>query len=397
MAALTLADMQVLLDQFKGDGLMVSCYADLSIERGFQSRWSRAFKAKADALKKALPNDARAWQACEQNLEAIHRALDGPEARHAQGMAVFSGAQRGFFHAIALDVLVENELVVNEAPYLVPLLQVLYQQGEYLIVHTDTHQGCLYAAHSGAARLLQEIDEAVPKRQHSAGERWGKQQATIARHREDRILHYQKKLVHLIKETWATHSFRGLVLLGEHEIVEHLRKRLPARLTAQIIGEAPHCWTDEPLADGAIRDVLEDALQARERRILEEVRDRLRQGYAIAAGPEEVVDALQNGQVGPRGFGYLVLGPDPRDAVTRCTACRFLSVEMPERCLRCRAPCVEANLWEEILLLALRHQIDAHFVGVDAVLARYGGVVGVLRANGHPGHTTQDKSSSVRS
>jgi hypothetical protein len=126
-------------------------------------------------------------------VQAIGRALETPEARHALGMAIFAALQRGFFQSDALDVPVENELVVHETPYLVPLLQALCRQREYLMVLTDTHRGRLYAATPGGVRLLQEIEEEVPSRQHSAEECWGKEQATIARHREDRILHYQKE------------------------------------------------------------------------------------------------------------------------------------------------------------------------------------------------------------
>lgn len=300
--AVSLADVQPLLDQFQGAGLMVSCYADLSVERGFQSRWSGPFKAKADAIKKDLAGDQRVWQACAQDLEIIQRALDGPEARHARGMAVFSAKQRGFFRAVPLVVPVENDLVIHQAPYLVPLLEALHRQRDYLVVHSDTHRGRLYAANVGGTRLLQEIDEAVPKKQHSAGQLWGTQQATVARHRQDHILHYQKELLGIVEAVWTKHSYQGLVL----------RVRLPARLADQVILEAP-----------------------------------------LAAGPRQVVDAVQNGQVGARGYGYVVLGPDPREAVARCTACRFLSVEMPKICPLCQSPCVEANLWEELLLLAL--------------------------------------------
>jgi hypothetical protein len=237
----------------------------------------------------------------------------------------------------------------------------------------------LYSASVAGARLLQEIEETVPKRQHSAGQRWGMEQATIARHRDDRILHYQKELVRHINDTWAGHSFRGLVLLGEHEVLEQVRKRLPARLAAQVIWEAPQTWTESPLStDGAICDILGEAMQGREHKVLDEVHGRLQEGYAIAAGARDVVDALQTGRVGPRGFGYLVLGPDPREAVARCSACRFLSTEMPTACPRCQAPCVEANLWEEVLLLAIRHEIDAHFVKANADLGRRGGIVAVL-------------------
>jgi peptide subunit release factor 1 (eRF1) len=379
MTATTWSDVQPLLDQFKGDGLMVSCYADLTVERGFQSHWSGPFKSKADTIKETLRDDQRAWQACMQDLHSIESVLRGSEARQAHGMAVFSAQERGFFRALPLDVPVKNELVIHQAPYLVPLLEALHRQRDYLVVHTDTHRGRLYAAHPGAVQLLQEVEEAVPKRQHSAGECWGTQQATIARHREDRILHYQKELVRSTEATWAKLPFRGLILLGEHEVLEHVRARLPRRLQAHIIFEAPHPWTETVLQDDAtIGGLLADALKAHEKRVLDEVKDRLHQGYAVAAGPRQVVEALQNGRVGPRGYGYLVLGPDLHKAIACCTACRFLSVDMPSTCPRCQSPCIEGNLWEELLLLTLRHEIAVHFVGVDAELQAHGGAVAVL-------------------
>lgn len=235
-----------LVGQFNGDGLIVSCYADLSVEQGVQSRWQGPFQVRADALKQELDGKPPVREACAQDLEAVRRALEALEARQARGLAVFSAAQRGFFRSIPLDVPVENALVIHETPYLVPLLEVLYRQREYLVVHTDSHRGRLYVAGLGGTRFLQAIEEEVPRRQHSSGERWGKEQATIARHREDRILHYQKELVHLIEKAWARRPFQGLILLGEHEVAEHVRKRLPPHLAAQVLFEAPHAWTENP-------------------------------------------------------------------------------------------------------------------------------------------------------
>jgi len=49
-----------------------------------------------------------------------------------------------------------------------------------------------------------------------------------------------------------------------------------------------------------------------------------------------------------------------------------------ERCSFCQAPCEKANLWQEVALLAARHQIPVHFLpsglddqhGMVALLAR---------------------------
>jgi hypothetical protein len=146
-----------------------------------------------------------------------------------------------------------------------------------------------------------------------------------------------------------------------------------------VVHEGPQAWAEKPLAiEGEVRAILADALPAQEEHRLEDFKRRLREGYAVAAGPGEVIEALEKGRVGPRGHGYLLFGPDPREVVARCTACRSLWVDVPATCPRCQAPCVEASLWEEMLLLALRHDLAAHFVGGDAELARRGGVAAVL-------------------
>jgi peptide subunit release factor 1 (eRF1) len=381
MALLTFADIQGLLDQPSDPGLMVSCYADTSVAEGFASHWLGHWKTERRDIKQLLADDPQARLELERDLEIIRRTLESPEARQARGMAVFSAAQRGFFRSFALDVPVENRLVVHAQPYLVPLLEVLLRQQEYLVALTDTHRGQIYATilPAGAVRLLQELDEAVPRRQHSAGERWGKQQATIARHRDDHILHYQKELVQVLEKSWAAEPFRGIVLLGEHTILEHVRKRLPPRLATQVVYEGSYPWVGKrPHLSEEVRTVLGQVVQTHERHLLEELHGRLREHRAAAAGPKEVVEALQSGKLGPGGYGCLFLGPDPGEAVARCTACRFLAVDMPATCPRCQALCVEANLWEEVLLFALRHGLTVHFVKADAELARLGGLAAML-------------------
>jgi hypothetical protein len=393
---LTFAHLQPLLEQFKGTGLMVSCYADLTGIPGLVVRWPEAFKAKVSAIKELFADDPRAWRECERNLQTIGRALTETRPEHARGMAIFAAGQRDFFHSYALDVPVENELVVHQAPYLVPLLTVLMQQREYLVVHTDTHRGRLYAATLGGVELLREIEEEAPSRQTVPTERGGRNRDMIARHREDRIRHYQKELVELIEKAWAERPFEGIVLLGEHDVLEHVRTRLAPRQAARVVYEGPHAWTDKPLAIAeVVQATLAEAEQAREKRLLAGLEERLRQGRAIAAGPRAVVEALQSGQVGLRGHGSLVMGPDPREAVARCTTCRALFVDMPATCPRCQAPCVVANLWEEVLLLALRHDVAAHCLKRSEPLARCGGMAALLPAERSNSHAEPDRTGKA--
>jgi hypothetical protein len=382
---LTFSAIQPLLDQFTGAGMVASCYADLSLVAGTPSRWPGAIKAKVTAIKKILHDDPVAWQDFEKNYQAIGAVMDSPEMRHAPSVAAFSASQRGFFRAYPLDVPVRPELVLHAAPYLVPLLEILCRQLRFLVVHTDTHQGRLYSATPGSVHLLSELVADVPKHQHSAGQRWGMEQATIARHRDECIVRYQKNLTEAIDKEWAADSYHGIVLLGEHEQLEHLRKRLPPRIGQRVVHEDALAWVEEPTSiTDAVEAALVDVAERADARVIDEIEQRRRQGYAIATGPRGVVDALQSGRLRPGGFGYIALGPDPRETIARCTACRSLFVEMPASCPRCQAPCADASLWEEILIMALKHGITVHCLEANDELRACGGIAAVL-AGGEPG------------
>lgn len=381
MTEVTLPNVQLLLDRPKGEGMIVSCYADLSLA-GYQSVWWQRLKNEVARLEQRLAGDPEARRRFTRDMAAIRRVLEQPAARRAQGLAVFSNAAQDFLQTFALSVPVRDTLVLDEQPYLVPLLEAIHRQRRYLVVLTDSHRGRIYAAEWGRAHLLSEIAHEVPRRQRSAGETWGKQQATIARHREDHILHYRKALVRQIEAAWRDAPFRGLILLGEHETLAALRAVLPPLLASQVIHEMPHSWVGrQPSITAKVQEVLDAALRTHDDRLMDEVERRLvEKSYCIAAGPQEVIDALRNGQVGYPG--HLVLEPDRGQAASRCTECGSVFTVLCDACPFCQASCEKVNLWQEILLFAARHDIPAHVVESRPALARHGGVVALLSREG---------------
>ena len=381
MTDLTLPNVQLLLDRPKGEGTIVSCYADVSLA-GYQSVWWQRLKNEVARIEQRLAGDHEARGRFTRDMTIIRGVLEKPAARRARGMAVFSNATQDLLQVFALSVPVKDTLVLDEQPYLVPLLEAIHRQRRYLVVLTDSHRGRIYAAEWGRTHLLNEIAHEVPRRQHSAGETWGKQQATLARHREDHVLHYQKALVRQIETAWRDAPFRGLILLGEHETLAAVRAALPLSLASQVIHDAPHSWVGRQLSITAkVQDVLDAALRAHDDRLVDEVERRLREkSYCVAAGPQEVIDALRNGQVGYPG--YVVLGPDRGQAAARCTECGSVFTVLCDACPFCQAACEKVNLWQEILLFAARHDIPAHVVDSRPALARHGGVAAMLSREG---------------
>ena len=377
MIEVTQDAIQVLLDHPKGQGMIVSCYADTSMTDGFQWLWSQRLKNETGAIEQRLKDDPQARARFDRDLDIIRHTLEQPAVQRTRGMAIFSASDQGLFRAFSLGVPVADRLVVDEAPYLVPLLESQHRQRRYLLVLTDSHHGQLYEAAWGHTRLLQALEEPVPRRQRSAGERWGKQQATIERHREDHVLHYRKDLASAIEQAWPTAPFRGLILLGDHETVDALRASLPPALATRVVHTGPYSWaTGKPDIDAKVQEVLDGALRKHDASLLAEFDRRLHEQYLIAAGPQEVINALRNGQVGYPG--YLVLESDRGQMAARCTRCESVFTTIHTTCPVCQGACEKVNLWQEILLFAAKHNIVAHIVGSHPLLAQHGGVAAVL-------------------
>ncbi|MBI4486349.1 MAG: hypothetical protein HY655_10090, partial [Acidobacteria bacterium] len=206
---------------------------------------------------------------------------------------------------------------------------------------------------------------------------WGKQQATIARHREDLLLHYRKELARMIEKTWPDGPFRGLVLLGDHETVQALRATLPTWLSDRVVHTGPYNWsTEKPDLDAKVQEVLDEAFRAHDSRLVAEFERRMHEHYLVAAGPQEVMNALRNGQVGYPGF--LLLEPDRGEMAARCSRCESVFATICRTCPICQGACEKVNFWQEILLFAARHNITAHTVESHPALAQHGGVAAVL-------------------
>jgi rubrerythrin len=245
------------------------------------------------------------------------------------------------------------------------------------VVHTDTHRGRLYTAVPGAAHLIEQISEDVPKRHRASGELWGKQQATIERHREDHVVHFFKELVREIERAWPEERYDGIVLLGEHEVLEALRGHLPEHLARRVVREAPHAWVGkQPRLESKLDAIREEAVSEHDGRVLEEVKRRIMERHRVATGPQEVIDALRNSQV---GFpGSVVMEPDRGETAWHCTGCGSLFAHTVDQCPFCQARCEKTNLWQAIALLAARHGIPVHSVAAGLGLDRHGGVVALL-------------------
>jgi hypothetical protein len=106
-----------------------------------------------------------------------------------------------------------------------------------------------------------------------------------------------------IANAWPDAPFRGLILLGDHKTIAALQTILPSAFEHRIVHTGPYSWArKEPNLDAKVQDVLDDVFRQHDARLIEELERRLNEHHLIAAGPQEVINALWNGQVGYPGI-----------------------------------------------------------------------------------------------
>jgi hypothetical protein len=375
MFAVTDQDLHSLLTPPPGDGQFLSCYAALDTPEASQA-WEREFESRASDLHRAIHANDEARADLDLNILAVRRVLVADVPRHTPWAAVFSCVRRDFLRVLRLDVPVAGDLSFAKSPHVVPLLRALHQRREYLVVQADTHRARLFSATAARIVDLSESDADVPKKHHSSGEKFGYEQNIIGRHREDHIRHVRKELVQHIERHWGDTGHAGLILLGEHATIEHLRDSLPPRLRGSVVREEKVEWDDH--GTEARRTIQRIVGELQVRGLEQPVRDRISQNSSVALGSGAVLEALDHGRIGASGHGCLVLGPDTGEQVGVCTECRTLSAEPLGACPKCQARCGPASLQQELLAAALRRRIAVHFTDDPDELRPYGGIVALL-------------------
>src|SRR5947207_10940059 len=295
-------EIEILLDTPNQRDYVVSAYADMRVQDGFNRYVDRHLKNQAQAAGEALAA-AKARKDLDANIAVIREAVQSQTGPTARGLAVFSSVARGLRQVIPLQFPVENHLVIDEEPFLLPILEHWYGEPSHLIALFDSHQAHLDEAHQGRPKPLRDLqrEDADQDIQRDKPQFTYKKRFTATAHER---LHGSKDAPFLhdvaeaIGEQGKTSNFAGLILLGQSQDIAAVRTLLPKELDIPVVGEAAHAMY-AALPDDLTEDVsrlVNDWQAEHERQILAELNERRKRDHLVANGATEVLDALQQGR-----------------------------------------------------------------------------------------------------
>jgi len=278
MMSITRREIEILLDSPDQRDYVVSAYADMTVKDGFARHVDLHLRNQARAAEEALAT-AGARKSLEVNIEAIRRTVQDNGHPSSKGLAVFSSVARGLHHVVPLDFPVEDRLVIDEEPFILPLLEQWYGEPVYLVVVVDSHQAHLFEAHAGIPEPVREFERTIDEDTQRDKPRFTyKKRFSGARHErlhdmtEDKFL---QDVADQVGDHWQSDRFAGLILLGQPHVTSAVRRLLHKELQAAVVDEAAQSMTGRPedVADEVAR-VLNDWHADRDRRALDELEER---------------------------------------------------------------------------------------------------------------------------
>ncbi|WP_169976575.1 baeRF10 domain-containing protein [Tautonia rosea] len=386
MMPITRDDLEILLDTPQQLNYVVSAYADLTVRDGFRHFASTELANIARAADTAL-SEAEARKVLDEHVGPILKEVEQTKPG-AKGLAAFSAPGRGLFHVIPLHFPVENKLVLDEDPFVMPLLERWFGDPSYLVALIDSHELHLFEAHSGHAEHVTGLNKEVPveiqrdKPRFTYKKRfldtWHERQQQLT---NDQFL---KGAADLISDHYRAGAFTGLILLGQAPTTSAIRRLLHKEADTAVVLEHAQSMKPEPKVKDVEGDVSRamDQWRAAERgRILDELKQRWEQGHLVANGPTEVLDALQQGRA-----VEVIIGPDRTMPGARCSSCGYRFGAPTAQCVYCNGRTINVNAVQEILRMAVRQPVArVHLLGRPGERApdpmeRANGVAAFLRA-----------------
>jgi release factor family 10 len=355
-----------------GPGPVVSAYLNTRWSDEQQRERVRIF------LKNELRRARQAGRALPQDLdwiEAHGRALiEQSEWPDAHGVAIFACQPAGLRDAIPVRVPFEDAFVVNDRPFIKPLVEAIDETPAAMVVFVDGMSARLIpltATGSGDELVL----EAPIEGRHSAGGWAALAQSRYHRHIEEhREQHYEAVAAALV--AWSDRQdAERIVLAGEPRAVAALRAHLPERGLRKIAGQVPGARYEPSAVTVQRASALLSAVdRSKDGQAVESALVEAAKGGHAVAGLDATLEAVNRGSV-----RHLYVLREFREVGRECEGCGALQKGLAGQCAYCGKETRPASLDEALIDRVIAAGGSVSTVDRHDGLARRGGVLALLR------------------
>ncbi len=318
------------LSEIKPDGgYYVSLYLNVNPVTNPRGEYLLHLK---NMLKEASESTDRAiYKKVKDDLEKINSYVTSNKREFKKGLALLSCEQAGFWREYNLSVPVKNSLVIDETPFIKPLLDILDNNPRYLILLVEKEKARLFVVHLGEIVEYGEVETPDVPGKHKKGGWFALAETHYQRHIDYHVGLHLKEVVKRL-EAFLSREEIGLIFIGgSEEAVAMFKEMLPETVKARIKGQfgaEMFLRPDEILQ--RVEPLLAGCEAEEERRIVDELITRAMKGDSAVLGLEDVLNAAVEGKI-----NTLVYVEDFRATGSRCRECGFLTTQSLQDCPYC--------------------------------------------------------------
>jgi peptide chain release factor subunit 1 len=332
-----------------------------------------------DAARRIRENDGLshgAKKALEEDVKRADAFLRDFSPKGAHGLALFACGPADLFEAIRLPRPVDTRVVIEDTPFVEPLIEAVASGQSWVVVLVNRQVGRILR---GDVQHLDELDviEDDVHGQHSQG---GWSQARYQRSVDEEVQDHLKTVADAVFTHFKRQSFQHLLLGGPGETLTDFEAKLHTYVSEKLEGridvDVENTPPDKVLE--AARPKIEAIGRKWEREALDRVREGVSKGGRGAAGLDDVLGALNE-----RRIETLLLTPGYSAGGCTCPQCGSVYAVAEGKCpadgtaLDCRGDVIESAvhlaLEQSGEVLVVRDEDNAN------ELRGHGGIAAVLR------------------
>jgi peptide chain release factor subunit 1 len=332
--------------------------------------------ARSTAINSVLDQAARAAReedpSVREDVERVRELFGGFDFQGAHGVAVFACGSENLLDVIKLPRTVGNTVVIDEAPYIEPLVEV-QSSARYGVVLVNRQTARIFRGSRDRLDEVARVQDEVHRRHDQGGWSQARYQRSVDKEAKDHLKNAADELLRLHTRRPFEALFAGAPEAVFKDFCQRLHPYLSERVAGRIDIDVENTSADQ------VQHAAEDTIAAYERKLEKEALDRLEAATATggrgAAGLEETLNALNEQRV-----ESLLLQDNFDAAGVCCPQCGWLG---PQRVDACPADGTPTVARDDITDLAVRRAItqSAQIVRVrdDDRLEPVGSIAAVLR------------------
>ncbi len=329
---LNLNDLKALASLEGNDNYCVSMYLNvdpLHNQRGdFLVHFKNMMKETSESLDKAV------YKRVKADLDKIDAYVFANKRLFKKGLSIISSSESGLWREFNLSVPVMNDLRVEKAPFIRPLLDILDRHERYAVLLVDKESARIFVVHLGEIVEYGEVHTPDIPGKHKKGGWFALSQNNFERHTDVHVGLHLKEVTERLAEFMSGEAIGRVIIGGSDEAFSMVKGILNKGILEKVIGTVKvEMFAKNDDVIKKVEPVVAAYEKEKNNAMVKDLVAKAMKNERAVLGLDNVLHVLQEQRV-----MRLVYSRQYRASGFSCPSCNALATQPADACPYCKGP-----------------------------------------------------------